>query len=130
MLDGISEQKRLMKKLIKLLMSACLLIGFVSCQSNGVTEGNLVGKWQLQTVEADGEVNPDGAQVWNFTAEHELYVSPEGRENEYVNSGTWSLNGKSLTTQFSPVPFTVNTLTSTTLVLTAPESKLTFKKVQ
>ena len=130
MLDGISEQKRLMKKLIKLLVSACLLIGFVACQSNGVTEGNLVGKWQLQTIEADGEVIPDGAQIWNFTAEHFLYVSPEGRENEYANSGTWSLDGKTLTLQISPEPFTVNTLTSTTLVLTAPESKLTFKKVQ
>ena len=120
----------MMKKIMFFLMSACMLLGFASCEKNEVTEGNLVGKWKMQTIEADGQTITDEHQVWEFTEDHKLYISSvESGTNDSFDAGSWSLDGKTLTLKFIPVPVKVSKLTSTTLVLEGTGFKYTFKKL-
>ena len=125
---GYKRAKIMMKKIMFFLLSACMFLGFVSCEKNEVTEGNLVGKWQMQTIEAEGQSYPGGDQIWEFTEDHKLYISAEGEES--MEAGTWSLDGKKLTLDFIPVPVTVSKLTSSTLVLEGPGFTYTYKKLK
>ena len=108
-----------MKKVLYSLLSVLVLIGITSCDN--VTEESIIGKWKMKTIQTDQETIEDDGQVWEFTSDHKLYLSwPKGSledEHPAEYAGKWSLEGKQLSTEFWPMPFTVAKLTSTTLIV-------------
>ena len=122
-----------MKKFLFTLVSLFMLLGFTSCNQT-VSDAGLVGKWQMQKIEAGGQVITNDHQVWYFEEDHSFYVSPNEDVTEKEYGGTWSLEGNILTTGFLPIPATVKTLNSQNLVLEAENQgqlayRYTFKRL-
>jgi len=125
-----------MKKIVSFLFGALMLIGFTACEKGlEVNDANLTGSWEMTKITSGNQEAPGGGQIWEFTANHELYVYQAGSEKDYA--GEWNLDGKQLTTPFFPFPATVTELTENALVLELREpqsgmvaSKYEFEKVK
>ena len=129
-----------MKKFLFFLMSAVLLVGFVACENKDkadsedleITEKNIIGKWEMTTIESGGQKVPGGGQVWEFCKDHTMVITDaEGYLVE--NAGSWELDGEELNIEFLPIPATVEELTSKKMVLVGrmygqEAFKYTFKK--
>lgn len=123
-----------MKKFLFTLVSLFMLLGFTSCNQT-VSDAGLVGKWQMQKIEAGGQVVTTDHQVWYFAEDHSFYVYPDENLTDETYGGTWALEGKTLTMRFLPIPATVKTLNSQNLVLEAENQgqlayRYTFKRLK
>lgn len=124
-----------MKKILFVIVTIFTMIGFAGCEQNiTVTEANIIGKWQLISVQEGNQIYTQkdlGDEVWEFTADHKWYQTDVfGLEN----SGSWSLNGNQLTIGYFSSPATVTMSSITTLTLSATHEgdrvKFSFKKIK
>lgn len=115
-----------MKKFFLFLMSAALLVGFAACENkdkadneNGdleITEQNIIGKWEMVTIESGGQKTSGGGQVWEFRKNHTMVITDvEGYKVE--DAGSWELEDDELNLEFLPIPTTVEELTTKKMVL-------------
>lgn len=96
------------------MVSCIMLLGFTSCEDT-ISEDSLVGRWEMQKIEAQGTTITEDRQVWRFSKDHIIYVTPTNGVEEY--SGTWVLEGRKLTLEFLPIPVIVKVLNSNNLIL-------------
>ena len=129
-----------MKKFLFFLMSAALLVGFIACENKDkadsedleITEENIIGKWEMTTIESGGQKVSGGGQVWEFRKNHTMVITDvEGYE--VADAGSWELEDDELNLEFLPIPATVEELTSKKMVLVGrmygqEAFKYTFKK--
>ena len=125
-----------MKKILFVLVSFIAAFVFTGCEQAtvAVTETNLIGRWQLVSLQEDGHTfttqSDLGVEIWEFTENHKWYITDDyGLEN----SGTWSLEGNKLTIGYFPAPAIV-TMTSTKLTLSVTyegeKTIFTFDKIK
>lgn len=101
-----------MKKIVSFLFLAFLFL-LTGCQSDGVSEGNLIGSWQLIAGTEDGMREDLESQniIYEFLENHDLYIS------NAPTKGRWSLNGNKLYISRDDIEWTVTKLTTTSMEL-------------
>ena len=138
---GYNSQTMIMKRISYIILGILILVGLISCEK--VNEANLIGKWELQSVQDEygGEVIWKSPSIWEFTKDHQVYIN-----DEYFSK--WSYDGKDIVVEMIATDndgnilytdyLTVDKLTSQMLILlssaissTEPiPCKWTFKKAK
>ena len=101
-----------MKKIVSFLFLAFLFL-LTGCQSDGVSEGNLIGSWQLIAGTEDDRREDLESQniIYEFLENHDLHISIDPKK------GRWALNGNKLYISRDDIEWTVTKLTTTSMVL-------------